>query len=70
MNLIKEVNIDWANETKDDGDHLNHSGAKKVSAYIGKYLHETGLLTDKRNDNNYKSWNKANLMYKNHSSNY
>ena len=70
LNLIKEVNIDWANETKDDGDHLNHSGAKKVSAYIGKYLHETGLLTDKRNDNNYKSWNKANLMYKNHSSNY
>ena len=70
FNLTKEIDIDWANETKDDGDHLNHSGAKKVSAYIGKYLHETNLLTDKRNDPEYKPWNKASTIYNNHSDNY
>ena len=71
LNIIEdELGIDWANETKDDGDHLNHSGAKKVSAYIGKYLKETKLLTDKRNDPQYKVWNKASIIYNNHSDNY
>ena len=69
MNLVDELGIDWAQETKDDGDHLNHSGAKKVSAYIGKYLESTKLLTDKRNDPKYKSWNKASIIYNNHSDN-
>lgn len=67
LNLVDDLQIDWTHETKDKGDHLNHSGAKKVSAYIGKYLYQTKLLTDKRNDDRYKSWNKANLMYQNHS---
>lgn len=69
LNLVDELGIDWSNETKDDGDHLNHSGAKKVSAYIGKYLESTKLLTDKRNDPKYKSWNKASIIYNNHSDN-
>lgn len=64
--IIDELGIDWTHETKDDGDHLNHSGAKKVSAFLGKYLQDTGLLTDKRNDPNYKAWNKANFIYQHH----
>ncbi len=67
LNLIDELNIDWSHETKDDGDHLNHSGAKKVSSYLGKYLNETELLKDKRNDPKYKSWNKASILYNNQS---
>ena len=65
LNLVEDLNIDWTTETKDNGDHLNHSGAKKVSNYLGKYLKETKLLKDKRNDKDYNLWNKASIIYNN-----
>lgn len=62
LNLI-DLNIDWETDTKDNGSHLNYLGAKKVSDYIGNYLKETNLLTDHRDDNNYKSWYRAYKKY-------
>ncbi len=55
--LLEEMNIDWLNDTKDGGDHLNYEGAKKVSEYFGKYLSETYELPDHRDDSEYSSWN-------------
>lgn len=61
---LEDLNIDWASDTKDEGGHLNYLGAKKVSEYIGKYLESTELLTDHRNNKEYKQWDEALLKYK------
>ncbi|MDO4539159.1 MAG: hypothetical protein Q4B54_13425, partial [Coriobacteriales bacterium] len=54
-----KVAIDWTTDTHDAGDHMNLSGAKKVSAYMGAYLAKTYGLVDRRGDANYKAWNEA-----------
>ena len=59
LNLQKdEVPIDWNTDTRDGGDHLNYSGAKKVTEYIGKYLSESDLLTNRKSEKKYASWDK------------
>lgn len=51
MNLThEEIQIDWANDTRDGGDHLNYEGAQKLSTYFGNYLKEIFELTDHRED--------------------
>lgn len=60
MNLMpEEVPIDWTTDTMDEGNHMNYSGAKKVSAYLGAYLSEKDLFTDKRSDPAFSAWNEA-----------
>lgn len=51
--------IDWNNDTRDKGEHLNYYGAKKVSAYLGEYIKNTGLVEDHRGDKKYASWQEA-----------
>ena len=59
LNLdIDTLGIDWANDSRDDGDHLNYFGAKKVSGYMGKYLQEHMGLTDHRTDDRFDGWKK------------
>lgn len=48
--------IDWSKDTKDQGDHMNVYGARKVSSYIGAYLSEAYDLPDYRKDEAYASW--------------
>ncbi len=50
LNLEKDLKINWKKDTKDGGDHLNYSGAKKVTKYMGKYFQENYNLTDHRKD--------------------
>lgn len=60
MNLENDtIGIDWTKDTRDKGDHINHSGAVKATKYLSDYLVKTGLLTDHRNDEAYKSWDDA-----------
>lgn len=57
-NLLRDdILIDWKKDTKDKGDHLNYNGAVKLTDYVGKYLDDTKLFKDKRNDPSYDNWN-------------
>lgn len=59
-----EISIDWKKDTRDNGEHLNYSGAIKVTEYIGKYLNKEKILEDHRNDEKYKHWNEQYNSYK------
>ena len=63
IDLNNILDIDWVNETKDEGSHLNYSGAKKVSHYLGNYLFENNLVVNHKEDEKYDDWNKAYSKY-------
>ena len=44
-------------DTKSYNGHLNPSGARKITSYIGKYLSTHYRLSDHRNDVGYSNWN-------------
>lgn len=52
-----EIGIDWQTDSLDTGDHLNCSGADKVTRYLGRYLAENYNLPDHRSDIEYQDWN-------------
>lgn len=57
------VGIDWSTDSLDKGDHLNLSGARKVTAYMGKYLKENYSLEDHRGKKGYGSWDESAKSY-------
>lgn len=57
--MPQEIPIDWQLDTRDGGDHLNYTGAEKLSRWLGGYLAETGLFRDKRIQEAYAPWNEA-----------
>lgn len=64
MNLLTDaLDIDWETDSRDGGDHLNYSGAKKVTAYLAAYLSEHYGLPDHREDEAYASWTEAYEQY-------
>lgn len=54
---FRDIGIDWKQDSYDRGDHLNISGARKVTAYIGQYLADNYDLPDRRNDDGWREWN-------------
>ena len=66
LNLVKDgLNMDWAKDTRDKGEHLNNYGAEKVSDYLGKYITSLGLTADKRNMAGFESWNESHQKLQN-----
>ena len=59
LNYEEEIVLDWSNDSFDYGDHLNYYGAQKVSNYLGQYLENMGIFEDKRANEEYESWNRA-----------
>ena len=53
---FRDIGIDWKRDSYDKGDHLNISGARKVTAYIGQYLADNYDLPDRRNDDGWREW--------------
>lgn|SRR5574344_234050 len=55
---LGELGINYTNDTYDAGNHLNISGATKLSNYLGEYLQKNyDGLVDHRSDPAYSSWN-------------
>lgn len=64
LNLkTEELGIDWKTDTFDKGDHLNLSGAKKVTDYLGKYWTNNYELPDHRGEDLYADWEKMTQEY-------
>lgn len=60
VRYINYLNLDLVNystDMYDETEHLNASGAKKVTDYIGRYLVNEFNLEDKRSDLQYTGWN-------------
>ncbi len=55
----EEIAIDWSMDTKDNGDHLNYTGAVKATNYLGKYISENYSMTDNRKNKDYQEWNET-----------
>lgn len=53
---FRDIGIDWKMDSYDRGDHLNISGARKVTAYMGQYLSDNYDLPDRRNDDGWREW--------------
>ena len=57
LNLCpQQVPICWETDSTDGGIHLNYLGGTKVTAYLGQYLTESGILQDRRQDPGYQNW--------------
>lgn len=64
LNLMNDqLQINWDNDTRDKGDHLNHFGAAKVTRFLCGYLSGTGLFTDHRSDADYAKWDDSLKRY-------
>lgn len=59
LNMDNSIGIDWTQDTYDKGDHLNFSGAEKVTDFLGAYLNKRYDLPDHRGDKEYASWEKS-----------
>lgn len=64
LNLkLQEIGINWKEDSLDKGDHLNLSGAEKVTLYLGQYLDKNYSLPDHRGEEMYASWDKEAKNY-------
>lgn len=65
LNLkIKELDINWSEDSLDKGDHLNILGAVKVSDYLGRYLKKEYHLKSRKSESTYRSWNESLIQYR------
>lgn len=66
INYINFLDLDVINfrtDCLDAGSHLNPSGGKKVTDYIGKYIKENYQILDRRGDKRYETWNDDYIEY-------
>lgn len=60
INFLKEDIVDYNTDIANDytiNSHLNPSGARKLTKYLGQYLIDNYSLTDHRTDAAYECWN-------------
>ncbi|MBQ0058869.1 MAG: SGNH/GDSL hydrolase family protein [Lachnospiraceae bacterium] len=54
--IDKEIGLDYSTDILDGGDHVNLSGATKISNYLGKFMQEHYGLESQQGDPAYASW--------------
>ena len=57
LNLcLDEMGIDIRDSFRDEGNHLNYPGAKKVTRFVGEYIDNNYSIEDLRGNKKYQSW--------------
>lgn len=59
-----DFGLNWNEDTKDGGVHMNVLGALKLTDYLTKYLKDNYDLPDHRNEKEYEYWNLDYEVYK------
>lgn len=54
---IRNFGFNWTTDSRDGGNHLNHSGATKLTSYLGAYLNTNYDLPNHLSDESYNDWN-------------
>lgn len=55
---LDEIGIDYSTDAA-DASHLNYKGNQIYSKFIGNYLKENFVISDRRNDSSYASWQRS-----------
>ncbi len=64
FNLIQdEISFDYKKDYRDNGNHLNHTGALKITNYLGKYISENYNLDNHKNNEKYNKWDLSLMKY-------
>lgn len=53
---LSEIGIDWKMDTRDKGDHMNISGAIKVTKFLGNYIDANLEVANHKNDSEFAKW--------------
>ena len=61
--MMTKTGFDWLTDSRDGGNHLNYSGAKKISIWLGNYLGSQYQLEDHRKDSRYQRWQQDSADY-------
>lgn len=59
-----DYGLNWMEDTKDAGNHMNVLGAMKLTKYVTKHLKANYNLEDHRNESEYSSWHEDYKTYK------
>ncbi len=54
--LYKDIKLDFKRDFRDNGNHLNYYGARKVTVYLGNFINQNYQLIDNREDESFKYW--------------
>lgn len=63
FNYERELNLNWENDTQDNGYHLNIYGAEKLGKCLSKYIDNKFKLKNHREEKEYASWEEFLKLY-------
>lgn len=63
INFLDMDIVDYSTDCYDEGSHLNPSGARKVTDYLGQYIMEHYEIKDQRENDAYADWHDAYKEY-------
>ena len=63
--FYEDVGIDFYTDLGDTMNHLNASGGRKVTKFLGKYIQDNYYVPDRREEQQYNDWNEDYIEYAN-----
>lgn len=66
INFTNEDIVDYDTDFSDSNSHLNPSGGKKVTEYLGEYIQKHYDIQNRKNEESYQSWKEKYREYVNY----